>query len=121
MTKSDGIHIIWQIWKQYEETGDAHRLADIIAQLDFSDDWNDNKHIKDGVVSAVREFAGKKDTDSIAIRNRDIVLLHKHYLEQGLSITQSHKKIQEKLEEIGQAMSVDGVRKILERSTDKTN
>jgi len=117
MTRSDGIHIIWQIWENYKKSGDAHRLADIISHLDFSDDWNENKHIKDGVVSAIREFAGKKDTDSIAIRNKSIVLLHNHYLEQGLSITQSHQKIKEGLEKSGQSMTVDGVRKILERST----
>ena len=104
-------HIIRQLWEQYLQNGSKNRLAEIIERLDFSDDFSENADIRDGVAGAMREQAGKKDIDSLHARNRDIAIVHKFHIADGMSATESYSKIASTLK-----ITPDAVRKVLERN-----
>ena len=104
--------IIYQLWKDYQETGDKRLLVDAVRYADF----DGNQSIKDEICNLLKDAAGKRSDYDLKIRNRDISNLHSNNLDNGMSINASYNQVADVFR-----MSADAVRKVIEKSAEKTD
>ena len=122
MTKSDGIHFIWQLWQEYEETKDSELLAQAIEAADFSDDFTENKDIQKAAAAFIRQHT-RNHKYQTRVRNYTIRVMHKVNKSQGLSKEQSYRSIEETFDRwaretdkddfVHTLVSTEAIRKIL--------
>lgn len=103
-------NIIYQLWSDYQETKDKRLLIDAVRYADF----DGNQSIKDEIIKLLRDAVGKRSDHGLKIRNRDISKLHSDNLNSGMNITASYNQVAEVF-----SMSVDAVRKVIEKSEEK--
>lgn len=110
LPNADRIKLLWWF---FEKTGDTNRVVDIIQEMDMTSDLQDGEIVKAGVVRHLREISPMLDKTANAARDKWIHILHQEYLDRGMSITESYRKIKKGLKELDVNLTEDAIRKIL--------
>ena len=110
LPNADRIKLLWWF---FEKTGDTNRVVDIVQEMDMTSDLQDGEIVKAGVVRHLREISPMLDKTANAARDKWIHILHQEYLDRGMSITESYRKIKKGLKELDVNLTEDAIRKIL--------
>lgn len=101
--------VIWQLWREYQDTNDVSLLIDAVRYADF----NGESAIQQEIIK-ILERSSQGGQYYKKVRNCDIARVHSINLENGLTIQQSYNVIA-KVERI----TPDAVRKVLEKKRKK--
>lgn len=101
--------VIWQLWREYQDTNDVSLLIDAVRYADF----NGESAIQQEIIK-ILERSSQGGQYYKKVRNRDIARVHSINLENGMTIQQSYNAIA-KVEQI----TPDAVRKVLEKKRKK--
>ena len=101
--------VIWQLWREYQDSGDVNLLIDAVRYADF----NGESAIQQEIIN-ILERSSQGGQYYKKVRNRDIARVHSINLENGMTIQQSYNAIA-KVERI----TPDAIRKVLEKKRKK--
>ena len=101
--------VIWQLWKEYQDTNDVSLLIDAVRYADF----NGESAIQQEIIK-ILERSSKGGQHHKKVRNRDIARVHSINLENGMTIQQSYNAMAK-----NEGMTPDAIRKVMERKRKK--
>ena len=101
--------VIWQLWREYQDTSDVSLLIDAVRYADF----NGESAIQQEIIK-ILERSSQGGQYYKKVRNRDIVRVHSINLENGMTIQESYNAIA-RVERI----TPDAIRKVLKKKRKK--